>query len=157
MTENLTLWWLDRSPRERTLLGIMFGLAGLLLLWLLVVRPLADQLDAAKARHNAAVIALAEARARGHNHAAEAPTPAPTLPVDGLIARTANEAGFTGARIVGQGPNRANVTIAAARPQALFAWVARLEASGLIVERLHAQANADHTLSVEAALAARGR
>jgi general secretion pathway protein M len=157
MTEALTFWWMERSPRERILLGVMLALAALLLAWLLAVTPLADALDAAKARHNDAVIALAEARARNHSDLVRVPAPAPAMPVDSLLGRAATEAGFTGARVASQGPNRASVAIAAARPQALFAWVARLEATGLVVERLRADANADHSLSAEAVVRAPAR
>jgi general secretion pathway protein M len=155
MTESLTLWWLERSRRERILLGVMFALAALLLAWLLVLRPLSDALDAARARHDTAVIALAEARARSPRGRAGAPAAPPAMPVDSLLGRAAAEAGFTDARVASQGPNRASVAIAAARPQALFAWVARLEAGGLAVERLRAQANPDHTLFAEASFRAR--
>ena len=40
----------------------MVALIVFVLGWLLVVRPLSDALDAARARHGAAVVALAEAR-----------------------------------------------------------------------------------------------
>lgn len=156
MTDSLSFWWQARSTRERRLLTIMFALAGLVLGWLLVVRPLSDALDAAKTRHGAAVVALAEARARADVGSGSGGVTA-TLPVDSLIGRTATEAGFTGARIVAQGPARATVAIAAARPQALFAWLAALDRSGLVVERFRAQANADRTVSAEASLRARGR
>jgi len=156
MSDDLTLWWQGRTPRERGLLLVMAALAAFVLGWLLVVRPLSDALDAAKTRHGAAVVALAEARARAETVGAAAGA-APALPVDSLIGRTAGEAGFTAARIAAQGPARATVAIDAARPQALFAWLVRLEASGLVVERLRAQANSDRTLAVEAALKARGR
>jgi len=155
MTDSLSLWWRARSIREQRLLMIMFALAGLVLGWLVIVRPLGDALDAARARHGAAVVALAEARARAE--AGGAGGVAAPLPVDSLIGRTAGEAGFTGARIAAQGPARASVAIDAARPQALFAWLVRLEAGGLVVERLRAQANSDRTLSAEATLRARGR
>lgn len=155
MSGNLAFWWQARSPRERGLLLVMAALAAFVLGWLAVVRPLSDQLDAAKSRHAAAAVALAEARARVA--AAPGSAAAPALPIDSLIARTAGQAGFTAARIAAQGPARATVAIDAARPQALFAWIARLEAGGLAVERLRAQANADRTLSVEATLRARGR
>jgi general secretion pathway protein M len=156
MSENFTLWWQGRTPRERGLLLVMAALAAVVLGWLIVVRPLSDALDAAKARHGAAVVALAEARARADPGLGAAAT-APALPVDSLIGRTASEAGFTAARIAAQGPARATVAIDAARPQALFAWLVRMEAGGLVVERLRAQANADRTLAVEATLRARGR
>jgi len=155
MKYELFLWWQARSPRERVLLAIMSALSVFVLGWLLVVRPLSDSLDAARARHGAAVIALGEARTRAQAGASAGTAPA--LPVDSLIARTARDAGFAGARIAAQGGARATVAIDAARPQALFAWIAGLERSGLRVERLRAQANSDRTLAVEAGLAARGR
>ena len=156
MIDSLSLWWQGRSTREQRLLMVMFALAGLVLAWLLVIRPLSDALDAARTRHGIAVVALAEARARADAGSGAAGVTA-TLPVDSLIGRTATEAGFTGARIAAPGPARATIAIGAARPQALFAWLAGLERSGLIVERFRAQANSDRTLSAEATLRARGR
>ncbi|HEV2817887.1 MAG TPA: type II secretion system protein GspM [Allosphingosinicella sp.] len=149
----MNAWWEARSARERLLLGIMFALLGLVLAWLIVVRPLADALDAAKERHAAAVVALAEARARLPSAAG----PAPAGPADAIVARTAAEAGFTGVRIARQGAAGASVAIDAARPQALFGWIAEMERRGLVVERLRAQANADRTLSAEIGLRERAR
>lgn len=154
MSDNLLLWWQGRSPRERGLLAIMVALLAIVLGWLLVVRPLSDWLDQARTRHDAAVVALAEARARADAGGARVSAP---LPIDSLIGRTAAAAGFAGARIAAQGPARASVTLDAARPQAAFGWLAQLEGSGLVVERLHAQANSDRTLRIEASLRARGR
>lgn len=157
MSEGASLWWRARSPREQRLLLVMLALAALVLGWLAVVQPLADALDGQKARHGAAVIALAEAKARdeaGRRTARRAPV---ALPVDSLVGRSAAEAGFAGARIVSRGPARAGIAIDAARPQALFGWVARLEQEGLVVERLRAEANADRTLSAELAVRAGGR
>jgi general secretion pathway protein M len=145
-------WWEARSVRERRLLALMFALLGLVLAWLVVVRPLADALDAVKQRHAAAVVALAEAKARP-----AATGPAAAGPADAIVARTAADAGFAGARIARLGPARATVAVDAARPQALFGWVAQMERRGLVVERLRAQANADRTLSAEIALRAGGR
>ena len=151
---GLAAWWQERSLREQRLLFVMFGLLALVLGWLLIVRPLGDALDAARTRHGAAVIALAEARARsGTTTRSSAPRSA-AGPVDGLLGRTANEAGFANARITSQGPARALVVIEAARPQALFGWINRLEAQGLAVERLVARTNPDRTVHVEAAFRA---
>lgn len=154
MSGGLVLWWQARSPRERGLLAIMFALLALVLGWLLVVRPLSDALDAQQARHAEAVVALAEARTRA---GAAGPAAAPAGPVDAILARTAGEAGFPAARITASGPRRASVALDAARPQAFFAWIARLERSGLAVERLRARANSDRTIAAEATLRARGR
>jgi len=149
----MSAWWETRSARERLLLGIMFALLGFVFVWLIIVRPLADLLDAAKLRHGEAVVALAEARARTPSAAA----PAAAGPADAIVARTAAEAGFAGARIARQGAAGASVAIDAARPQALFGWVAEMERRGLVVERLRARANADRTLAAEIGLRARGR
>jgi general secretion pathway protein M len=151
----MNLWWQARSPRERTLLTVMAVLAVIVLGWLLLVRPLADSLEAAKARHGAAVVALGEAKARDDARRAGADAPAAPLPIDGLLAPSAAEAGFPAARVTGQGPAAAIVAIDAARPQALFGWVAQMERRGLAVERLRAQANPDRTLAVEIAFRAR--
>lgn len=138
-------WWVLRTPRERVLIGLMLALIGIALAWLAVIQPLADALDAAKARHGAAVIALAEARA----HSQPVTISAAAGPAEAIAAQTASQAGFTGARIGRQGPARASIGIDAARPQALFGWIAEMERRGLMVERLSARANADQTLSAE--------
>lgn len=147
-------WWIERSRREQRLIQVMAALAVIVLGWLLVVRPLLDSLDAAKARHAAAVVALGEARARALP--GNAPGAPAAGPVDALVARTANEAGFTNARITSQGSERASVAIDAARPQILFGWAARLEQSGLRVERLTARTNSDRTVAAELTLRKRG-
>ena len=156
--DGLTLWWRERTLREQRLLLLMFGLFALVLLWLLVVRPLADALDAAQQRHHEAVLALAEARARteaGRRLQGQRAETAP-LPVDALVSRTGAEAGFANARIAAQGPARATFALDAVRPQAFFAWVRLMERRGLVVDSLHARANGDRTLAVEAAFRARG-
>jgi len=146
-------WWEARSARERWLVGAMLALAAILFFWLLVVRPLSDALDAAKMRHGDAAIALAEARARARRAAGTGPAAAGA--VDAIVTRTAAASGFPGTRVSAQGPGRAVAVLDAARPQALFLWVAQMEQSGLVVERLRAAANQDHTLSAELTLAAR--
>src|SRR5204862_119893 len=81
----------------RRRVGAMLVLAVLLVGWLLIVRPLADALDAAKMRHGEAAVALAQARARAQPLATSAPAAAG--PADAIVARTAAAAGFPGARI----------------------------------------------------------
>ena len=149
----MSAWWASRSARERWLVGVMLALAVLLLGWLLIARPLSDALDAAKMRHGDAAVALAEARAR--SRPAGAAGPPASGPVDAIAMRTAAAAGFPGARVAGQGPGRALVNLDAARPQALFAWVAQMEQQGLVIERLRVAANQDRTVSAELSLGAR--
>ena len=157
MSESWRRWWSARNEREQRLLLVMFALLAALLIWLLVVRPLAGALDSAKARHAAAVDAVGIARARA---AAAAPAAdgarVPPGPLDAFVRRAATEAGFAEARVTAPGPGRAAVAIAAARPPAFFAWVRQLEAQGLVVDTLSARANPDRTLAVEVGFRARG-
>ena len=157
MSARLQSLWLARTPRERWLLAIMFALLALLLVWLLVLRPLGDMLSAAKERHGLAVSALAEARAQAAAIAALERRPPARLaqPVETAVAAAAAEAGFQLSALQLEGPGRVSLTIAAARPQALFGWTARLEQQGFVVERLSASSNPDRTLSAQILLRAR--
>ena len=155
---RLSHWWQERSLRERWLLSLMFGLLLLVVAWLLIARPLMIALEEAKLRHGEAVIAVAESRAEADRARRSAePASAPALPIDALVSRTATEAGFTGARIIGRGPARASVAVDAARAEAYFALIAALERQGVMVESLRATANPDRTLSTQAVVSAGGR
>jgi len=46
--------------------------------------------------------------------------------------------------------------MASARPQALFAWLARVEVEGYVVESLSVSSNPDRTLAAQIVLRARG-
>ena len=159
MNERLFLWWRTRTLREQRLLLVMFALLAVVLVWLLIVRPLNDALAEARERHGEAVVALAEAKAAAEAiERLQSARPARlTAPLDALLSASAGDAGFAVTRVEGSGPNRATVTIAAARPQALFGWVEQMERShGLIVERLQATTNSDQSLAVEITFRARG-
>ncbi|HEX8622742.1 MAG TPA: type II secretion system protein GspM [Allosphingosinicella sp.] len=151
--------WLARTPRERWLLGIMFALAALVLIWFLVLRPLGDMLSAARERHGDAVAALAETRARAAEIAMlERGGPAAIEgTIDQAVAAAAAEAGFQLSSLQPQGPGRVSFALGAARPQALFGWISGLEGQGFVVERLSASSNPDRTLSAQITLRARGR
>jgi general secretion pathway protein M len=150
-------WWRARSLREQVLIAIMGLLLAILLGWLLVARPLAGALETAHARQQAAAVALGEARAwAARARAGSGVETAPTLPIAGLVQRSAADSGFPAARVEAQGPARARLAIQAARPQALFGWIATLQARGIVVDSLQARSNRDHTVSVEAVLKARG-
>jgi general secretion pathway protein M len=151
-------WWRARSLREQMLIAIMGLMLAIVLGWLLVARPLAGALETAHARQQAAAVALGEARARSAQarEASGVETASPPLPIAGLVQRSAADSGFPAARVEAQGTARARLAIQAARPQALFGWIATLQARGIVVESLQARANLDHTVSVEAVLKARG-
>jgi general secretion pathway protein M len=158
MNARLTALWLARTPRERRLLGVMFALLALVLVWFLVLRPLGDMLSDAKERHGKAVAALAEARSQAAAIAAlERRRPAAAgQPIEAAVAAAAGEAGFQLSALQPDGAGRVSLALGAARPQALFGWVARLEERGYVVERLSASSNPDRTLSAQILLRARG-
>lgn len=158
MSARLKALWLARTPRERWLLGVMFALAGLVLVWFLVLRPLGDMLSAAKERHGNAVAALAEARSQAAAIAALERSQAgqPSQPADTAVAAAAADAGFQLSALQPEGAGRVSLAIGAARPQALFGWIGSLEQQGFVVERLNASSNPDRTLSAQIVLRARG-
>lgn len=158
MIAGLAAWFRVRSRREQRLILAMLALAALVLAWLLVVRPLGDALAAARSRHAAAVIALAEARSRGEAIGRLEKSRPPPLgePLGGMLARAAGETGFPLSRIETEAGGAVTLAVAAARPQAFFAWVDEMErVRGLIVERLSATSNSDRTVSVEVTFRAR--
>jgi general secretion pathway protein M len=136
----------------------MLALVALVLVWLAILRPLSDMLSAARQRHGEAVEALAEARSQAAAIAAlERSRPAPFAgPIDTAIAAAASEVGFQLSAIQAEGPGRVSLAIGAAKPQALFGWIAGLEAQGYIVQSLTASSNPDRTLSARIVLRARG-
>ena len=161
MTAGLKAWFKGRTPREQRLLLALLAVAGLVLAWLAVVRPLGDARASARERHGAAVVALAEARAQADQiRQLERRRPPPAAePLPTLVGSAAGEAGFELSRIEPQdGGAGVLVAIEAARPEALFAWVARMEGErGLIVDRLNATANADRTLAAQLTFRTRDR
>lgn len=144
-------WWRGRAVREQRLLLAMFALLTVTILWLGIYQPMQDALSNARERQQQAVIWLGEIRAgatavRGIKAAG---LPGPLLAV---VSQSASEAGFANAAIAPQGDRRVTVSIASARPAAFFAWIAALEARGIVVERLAARANSDPTLAIDATL-----
>jgi general secretion pathway protein M len=158
MNARLRALWLARTPRERWLLGVMLALVALVLAWLLILRPLGDMLSAARQRHGEAVANLAEARAQAAAIGGlEKNRPAAVAgPADMAVAAAASAAGFQLSALQPEGPGRVSLAIGAAKPQALFGWIAQLEAQGFIVERLTASSNPDRTLSAQIVLRTRG-
>ncbi|HEX8063936.1 MAG TPA: type II secretion system protein GspM, partial [Allosphingosinicella sp.] len=128
------------------------------LIWLAILRPLSDMLSAAKQRQGEAVEALAEARSQAAAITAlERDRPAPFAgPIDTAVAAAAAEIGFQLSAVQAEGPGRVSLAIGAAKPEALFGWIAGLEAQGYIVQSLTASSNPDRTLSARIVLRARG-
>jgi general secretion pathway protein M len=145
-------WWRGRSVREQRLLLAMFALIAVTILWLGIYRPMQGVLSNARERHQEAVVRLGEIRAGATavGGIRASGLPGPLLAV---VSQSASEAGFANAAIAPQGDRRVAVSIPSARPAAFFAWIAALEARGIVVERLSARANSDPTLAIDATLA----
>jgi general secretion pathway protein M len=158
MNDTVRVWWSGRTLREQRLLLAMAGLLALVLAWLIVIRPLGDALSAARERHGAAVLRLAEAR--GQAAAIARLTSAPAAPLPGpltiVLNAAATEAGFPVARVEPDGPNRATLVLESVRPEAFFGWVRQMEEQrGLRVERLSATTKSDQTLAVQVSFRSR--
>lgn len=159
MTGTLRSWWRGRTLREQRLLLVMGALFALVLVWLLIIRPINDGLSAARERHGAAVLRLAEARGQAAAIAALAGAPQTRLeaPLTTILSNAAGEAGFTVSRAEPDGAGRATLVMGPVRPQAFFGWVRQMEERhSLLVERMNATANSDQSLSVQVTFRTRG-
>ncbi|SFR76934.1 type II secretion system protein GspM [Sphingomonas jatrophae] len=154
--EKLVAWWRARSGREQRLLLVMGGLAAVLLVWLLVVRPVGDWLADARRRAAEAEIAAAQAEAQAETiRRIERSVPRRTgQPLPARIAAMAERDGLALTNVRPEGDGVA-FAVAAVRPPVLLAWIARMEAEGLVIERFAARGNPDRTVAAE--IAVRGR
>lgn len=149
-------WWVGLSKREQALMGVMFALLAVVVLWLGIIRPIEGALVASRERHavaldrNAAVVAKVALLKSGGGKSGARSLGAPLVQV---IGQSAGEAGFTLDRNTAQGDSRTDIAIASARPTALFAWIAALEGRGISVETLTVQpSGTSGTVSVQAVL-----
>jgi general secretion pathway protein M len=152
MSDTARIWWRGRTGREQRLLLFMAALLALVLVWALVIRPVGDSLSAARERHAAAVIRLAEARAQAGAIQSLSGAPAVVLsaPLTAILNAAATEAGLPVARVEPEGANRATMVLNNVRPQAFFGWVSQMETrNNLLVERFSATTNSDQTLAVQ--------
>lgn len=154
MISALRIWWQGRSRREQWLLGVMLVLLGGTILWLGVYRPVEAGLAAARARHDEAValVAATRADAEAFTRLGRASRSAAPANLAAFVTADAVAAGFTAAVVTPAGDRRATVSIPSARPAAAGAWLAGLEAKGIVVERLSARANSDPTLAIDLTL-----
>lgn len=142
MMDAVKTMWGERSLREQWMLGVMFALLAVVVLWLGVVGPLAsaqrsarEELLAATDRNAAmrAKVKLLKTLPRG---VASGPA---TVAIDQLVSQSAGEAGLTLERADAQGGARIEIAMASVRPVALFSWLAALEAQGVRVETMSAR------------------
>ena len=149
-------WFAARSLREKRLLLVMVALFGVLLVWLLLIRPLGDALSSERQRHADAVVRLGETAAAvdAIREARRQPGGLTGTLADTVRARAA-DAGFAIASLDEDGPGRIRVGIAGVRAAALVPWLARLEAAGVLVDAATLTDKGDRTVGVQLTLKAR--
>lgn len=153
----LLAWFDGRSLREKRLLLVAAALAVLALLWGGIVGPVGDALSSERERYADAVMRLGSTEARVDAVADIARRRAvPGGPIAGIVRAAAEQAGFALASLDPAGPDAVKVGIQSARPAALAAWLAQLEASGILVASASLTNNGDRTLGVTLTLKARG-
>jgi len=137
MIAEIKSWWQSRAPRERILLGIMFALVAIVILWLGIYRPVEGALRKAALDNLAAVERHADVLRKVDliKAAGSAGKAASSVPVEQIVGQGAGEAGFTLERVQAQGNDRVDLAIASARSTALLGWIAALEAQGVTVDR----------------------
>lgn len=158
MTASIKAWFAALSLREKRLVLAAVALAIITLFWFGLVRPVSDGLADARVRHSTAVQRLAEIESQIESvKIMQRTRPAPiSAPLETVVRERAAEAGFALANVSPQPNNGLQIAIAAARPAAFFAWVADLEASGILVESLSTSDNADQTISATLVLKIQG-
>ena len=144
--------WAMLSARERGLILVMLGLFAVLILWLGIVRPVQDGLARAQADHAIAVDRAGRAAQLVAAVKGAAATPRLQGALDQVVAQSATEAGFTLDNATPEGPDRMTIAIGAARPAALFAWLAALETRGVTVETIVVTPSPSGTVAARATL-----
>lgn len=130
-------WWLGLSGRERRMVSIMLVMVGGVFLWLGVWRPVEAGIANGWVRYGAAVDANASVRAKIRLlRRASIRTGSTNAAIGQSVAQSASEAGLTLDRSAVQGEGRMAITIASARGGAALAWLAGLEARGVMVETI---------------------
>ncbi|OYX39090.1 MULTISPECIES: type II secretion system protein GspM [unclassified Sphingomonas] len=149
MIASIRMWFTALSLREKRLVLTAAALAALTLFWFGLVRPVSDSLADARIRHSNAVQRLAEVEAQLTSVKLLQRTRAAPIgaPLETVVRERAAEAGFAIVSVSPQPNNGLQVSIADARPGAFFAWVADLEARGILVESLTTSDNADQSVS----------
>ncbi len=124
----MTAWWNDLSQRERTLILVAGGLAGLLFLSLMVVRPMMGWREDASRRAEQArdgyemVAAAAAVGAKAAD-----PAPQASTPLRQAITASAVASGIELARIGAEANGQIEVQPEPVSGDVLFAWLRQLE------------------------------
>lgn len=151
---ELRSWFAGRSLRERRLILVMIALAAVTLVWAAIILPVRNGLSASRARYTDAVVRLGEAQAAVVRMKAIQRRGA--TPLNGALAdivrSSAEGAGLALASLEPEASDRVRAGIATARAGALTAWIAQLEASGVLIDALTIAANGDGTVNAQMTL-----
>ena len=152
-------WYGSRSLRERRLLLLMTAVALPVLIWLLIVRPIANAYDAALERHLAAVELNGRVRAlaAGSSGRPIVNVGAPDSDIALVIAERAAQSGLVLDSNSAAGPNEVSISIGAAPTIAATQWLAQLERDGFAIGDLRMTPTGDGNVAVTARLVRRTR
>lgn len=155
--KGLIAWYAGRSLREKRLILVMLALLALTIVWAGIIRPVRDGLESTRERHMAATVRLGEVQRQVAAVKAlqRRRLRAPEGSIADAIRARAEEAGFALASLDPDG-DRVRIAIATAKPGALLAWIAGLEADGLLVEASTINGNGDGTVAATLMLKGRG-
>ena len=147
-------WFAARSLRERRLILVMLGLAAVTLVWATIILPVRNGLSSARTRYTDAVVRLGVAEAGlVRMKAIQRRVAAPLSGALGDAVRaSAQEAGLSLTSLDPNASDRVQAGVATARAGALTGWIARLEASGVVVDTLTIAANGDGTVNAQMTL-----
>ncbi len=138
MISPIKVWFHALSRREKILIAIMGVLTALVVSYYAVVVPFIGAFEAAEKRYQEAV----ESRVQIETKVAAVTAPADQIanpvsgPLDVFISQHAGEAGFAIGRLDPQSDGSVKLSIDAAKPTALFGWLASLENRAISVDEL---------------------
>lgn len=149
MNAAIRTWFDARSVRERVMVLVMLALLVIVVIWGTVV-PLSEALSSARQRNADVAVRLARTQAQVDAVKAlrRSRSAAPAGPIDETVRQTAAAAGFTLDSVAPDG-NRVRVHINSARGGALMAWLAALEAQGVLVDDLNASDNGNRAVGAD--------
>jgi len=158
MTPALRHWWQALSQRERRLVTLLAVLGLPILVWLTVLRPLAEARVAADNRLAAAQRGLLGIQAAAPAlRAAEARANGTGIGALDRVRQAVAQAGLTADALEQDSNGLVTLRIAAARGPVLLRLVAGLEADGLLVQSLSVSRNEDSSVTASLRLSETAR
>jgi len=141
------------------MLGVMFGLMAVLVVWFALVRPIDDARERGELRLAAATADAGRIAAisEGIRRARASTPPVLAVPLPAAVGQAAEASGFTLSRLDPLSGDQVTIAISTARGPALFKWLGVLDNQGIIVDKLTLRPNSDATLAVEGVLRVRSR